>query len=88
MPFHRIKRRVEDDTMTVQMGIEGAGGLVPEDRRHDVAGGPVGALALLAHARGGERLQLIQRRRDRLLMRLDDPRVITRQCCNRNRLRR
>ena len=40
---------------------------------HDVAPGPIRALAVLADPGGRERLQLVQRRRHCLFVRLDDP---------------
>ena len=57
---------------------------MPEHRRHEIAGGPVRALAVLSHARCRERLQLVHGRCHRLLMCLDDPRVIADQRGNRN----
>ncbi len=49
---------------------------MPEHRRHEVARGPVGALAALAHASRCEGLELIKRHHDGLFVRFDDARVI------------
>ena len=54
----RIERGVEDDTVRVQMRIEGARSVVTEHGGHDVARGSVRALAILADASGREGLQL------------------------------
>ena len=61
---------------------------MPEHGRHEVARCPVSALAVLTNARCREGLQLIHGHRHRLLMRLDDPRVVTDQRGNRNRFGR
>jgi hypothetical protein len=61
---------------------------VPENGRHYVARGPVGTLAVFPNTRGRQRLQLVQRRRDRPVMCLDDSRIIANQCRNGNRFGR
>ena len=81
----RIKGRVEHDAMTVQMRVERARGVMPENGRYYVARGPVGTLAVLPNTCGRQRLQLVQRRRDRPVMCLDDSRIIANQCRNGNR---
>ena len=72
----------------VQVRIEGARGVVTEHGGHDVARGPVRALAILADASGREGLQLIQCRRDSLFVRLDNARVMAHQRGNGHRLGR
>jgi len=55
---------------------------------HDVARRPVSRLPALAHPRCSEAFQLSHRRRDRLFVGLDNPRIATGQGGNRNRLGR
>ena len=65
--------------MGVQVRIEGAGGIVTEHSGHNVARGPVGALAVLADPSGREHLQLVQGGRHSPLVRLDDALILAHQ---------
>ncbi len=57
---------------------------MPEHRGHEIARGPVYAPIVFPHSGCREGLQLNHRRRYRLLMRLDNPRIVTHQCGDRN----
>jgi hypothetical protein len=75
----RVERGVEHDAVRVQVRIQGARGVVSKHGGDDVSRGPVRALAILSDASGREGLQLIQCRRDRLFVRLDNARVMSHQ---------
>lgn len=69
----------------MQVRVQSAGRVMPEDRADHVARIPVRILMVFPNPCGREHLQMAHGNLNGFIMRLDNPFIISNQCGNRNR---
>lgn len=84
----RIERRVEDNTVRVQMRIKGTGGFMREQRRGEVARAPIALRSTRANSSGSKRLEFTECRLHRPRMGLKNANVLAKKSHERNGLGR
>ena len=75
----RIRRRIEDNAMRVEVRVERVGSVVCEQRGHEILSHTQAIRTVSPDARGGELLELDQRHVQCLVMRVNNPFVLRNQ---------